>query len=158
VRATWLTNDEEWDLILPTRKADGIIIPATEVEVLSDLLFYLVGIQPPRVRKSRQRENSELNRLSIRDLLWYCYLDQDSMDSSFFHLDAEANPFKRNKSRDVLRFIVGFHQEKVSELETQLQEVREQRLKFSTAADLLKGSLRKPSSPLKRKLLNVLKY
>jgi hypothetical protein len=89
------------------------------------------------VRRSRLNEDSELSRLTIRDLLWFCYLDQDTIDSDFFHLGADANPFKRLKSRDVLRFIVGFHQENVSELESQLEEIRLRRMACASAADSL---------------------
>ena len=141
VHASWRTNDGLKDLILPARKASGILIPDTEVEVLSDLIFFIAGQKSPRVRRSKQREDSELNRLSIRDLLWYCYLDQDTIDSIFFHLDPDALFYKRNKSRDVLRLIIGFHQELVSDLESQLQEVREKRLQTIGAAKSLREAL-----------------
>ena len=45
---------------------------------------------------------------TMRDLLWYCYLDQDEFDSSFFYLEDSAPFYKRNKSRDVLRYVIGF--------------------------------------------------
>lgn len=117
----WGDSEGEYSLILPVRKADGILIPETEVEVLSDFIFWLAGLKPPRVRKSKIKETTTLERLSIRDLLWYCYLDQDNIDSDFFHLGEDANPYKRLKSKDVLRYILGFHQEEVAELESDLQ-------------------------------------
>ena len=79
------------------------------------------------MRKSKTRQDSDTARLSIRDLLWYCYLDQDSMDSSFFHLEEDAAFYKRNKSRDVIRYVIGFHDEKVADLEAQLDQLRGQR-------------------------------
>ncbi len=133
-----------WDdqqIILPVRAAAGPVLPGTEVEVLSDLLFYLNGQKPPRVRKSQLNEDSALERLSIRDLLWYCYLDQDSMDSSFFDLDRDADTFKRLKSRNVLRAILGVHQEKVAELEQRLEEIRRERLGYEESAKVLERSL-----------------
>lgn len=133
-----------WDdqqIILPVRAANGPVIPETEVEVLSDLIFYINGQRPPRVRKSQLNEDSALERLSIRDLLWYCYLDQDSMDSSFFSLDRDADTFKRLKSRNVLRAILGVHQEKVAELEQRLEEIRRERLGYLDSAKVLEGSL-----------------
>ena len=142
VHASWIINDVSKDLILPARSASGIKIPDTEVEVLSDLIFFIAGKKPPKVRQSKQREDSDLSRLSIRDLFWYCYLDQDSMDSTFFHLDPEAPFYKRNKSRDVLRFIIGFHQELVSDLESQLQTIREKRLQNLGAAKSLEEALK----------------
>jgi rRNA maturation endonuclease Nob1 len=82
-----------------------------------------------------------LERLSLRDLYWYCYLDQDSMDSSFFLLDREADTFKRLKSRNVLRSILGVHQERVAELEQRLEELRRKRQRYSESACVLEQSL-----------------
>lgn len=138
--ASWKRKDA-FEVVIPARKANGEVIPNSGVENLSDLIFYLSGIQPPKVRKSKIQEDSDLERLSIRDLLWYCYLDQDSMDSSFFNLEAEAAFYKRNKSKDVLRYIVGFHQERVAELETELQATRENRLSLQSGAESLNRAL-----------------
>lgn len=132
---------ERFDRVLPARKAAGIVIPGTEVEVLSDLLFYLADIRPPRVRRSKLRETSELGRLSFRDLLWYCYLDQDSFDNSFFNLETGGDTFKRLKSLDVMRFVLGFHQEQVAELESDLQELNLKRLQLQGAAKSLSEGL-----------------
>ncbi|UOR00182.1 AAA family ATPase (plasmid) [Hymenobacter sp. 5317J-9] len=142
VVCSWRDEQGNFDLILPARKAGtgGPLIPGTEVEVLSDLLFYLAGIRPPRVRRSKLKEDSELSRLSLRDLLWFCYLDQDGFDSNFFQLDG-GDPFKRLKSLDVLRFILGFHQEQVAELESELQELYARRQQLQGAAKSLKESL-----------------
>jgi len=135
--ASWGDNQ----LIVPVRQAAGVVLPNTQVEVLSDLVFHLQGLQPPRVRKSQLNEDSTLERLSLRDLLWYCYLDQDSMDSSFFHLDRDADTFKRLKSRNVLRAILGVHQERVAELEQRLEEIRRERLGYIESARVLEQSL-----------------
>ena len=140
VRASW-QEDGMVDVVLPARKAEGVVLRGTEVEVVSDLIFHLAGMRPPRVRRSKEREDSELSRLSLRDLLWYCYLDQDEIDSSFFHLDAGADPFKRNKSRDVMRFVLGFHQERVAELESSLEETRLQRAAAISGASALAAVL-----------------
>lgn len=141
VHCSWGELDEVFDIVLPTRDADGIKIPDTEVEVLSDFIFWLAGLAIPRVRKSKTRENSQLERLSIRDLLWYCYLDQDSFDNDFFHLGEDTNPFKRLKSRDVLRFILGFHQEEVAALESELQRLHLLKIQYAETAKSLKEAL-----------------
>ena len=127
VIARWGTEEDPFQVSVPTRTAAGEVVPGSGVEVLSDLIFWLSGITAPRVRKSKLRQETDLARLSIRDLLWYCYLDQDSMDSSFFHLDEDANHWKRLKSRDVLRYVIGFHDEKVADLEAQLDQLRGER-------------------------------
>jgi hypothetical protein len=108
---------------------------------LSDFLYWLSGITPPRVRRSQLHEESGLERLSFRDLYWYCYLDQDEIDSNFFHLDHEADTFKRLKSRNVLRFVLGFHQERLAELEVELEQSRRERSRYEEAARVLQETL-----------------
>lgn len=141
IRASFHLNDEPIEVMIPARKAAGEVIPNSGVEVLSDLVYVLGGKTPPKVRKSQICEDSELARLSLRDLLWYCYLDQDHMDSSFFHLERDADFNKRLKSRDVLRFLVGFHQERVSELEVVLELKRTERLKSEAGVEAIKEAL-----------------
>ncbi|NMC31215.1 MAG: AAA family ATPase, partial [Veillonellaceae bacterium] len=141
VRARWDFDGQAFGIMIPARVAAGEVLPDSGVEVLSDLIFYLSGKKPPRVRRSKTKEDSELERLSFRDLYWYCYLDQDNMDSSFFNLDDGANYWKKLKSRDVLRFIVGFHQEQVAELEAQLELARADRLKCEAGAAAISEAL-----------------
>ncbi|TDL67425.1 hypothetical protein E2R56_19730 [Rhodococcus qingshengii] len=141
VQVEWtdLQKQEVLNVIAPIYKPENPqpLIPSTNIILLTDLLFYLGGFQPPLVRKSKRTENSELIRLSFRDLMWYCYLNQDEIDSSLFHLEREANNFKRLKSRDVMRLILGFHQESVALLENELLEVRNDKATlYSTAKQL----------------------
>lgn len=141
LRARWCQGNDYYEVLIPARKSKGEVLPDTGVEVLSDLIFFLAGKTPPKVRRSKIKEESELERLSVRDLLWYCYLDQDSMDSSFFHLGQDDDTWKRLKSRDVLRFLVGFHQEEVAALEVRLEQLRTERIKCEAGIAALKEAL-----------------
>lgn len=101
---------------------------------LSDLIFWLCGIRPMRVRRSKSNPDSELVRLSFRDLLWYCYLEQLHLDSSFFRMD---DAFKRLKSRDAMRFVTGLHSERLAEIDDLLaRTMEEQRTKRETVQQL----------------------
>ncbi len=155
IRANWKQGDDVIEVMVPARKAEGEVIPESGIEVVSDLIYVLAGHTPPKVRKSKQKEESDLGRLSLRDLLWYCYLDQDSMDSSFFHLDHDADHFKRLKSRDVLRFLVGFHQEQVSELEVKLERHRTERLKCEAGSKAIKEALSEAEIASENELVGV---
>lgn len=133
---------EPVELKLPVRTPNGEIIKGSGIEVLSDLILTLGGVRPPRVRKSKHDHASDLERLSLRDLLWFCYLDQDEFDSNFFHLGLDdANPYKRNKSREVLRYVLGFHQEEVSSLEQRLEYLRIEKQACETAMVTLRDAL-----------------
>jgi flagellar biosynthesis chaperone FliJ len=138
--ANGFINDESLNLVIPITP-EGELIEGTGIENLSDFIYYLAGITPPKVRRSKKKEDSELQRLSLRSLLWYCYLDQDHIDSDFFHLNLDGHVFKRHQSKDVLRHVVGFHQEKVTELEMDLEELRNEKRKLKAAADTLESVL-----------------
>lgn len=140
--ASWEKDKEKFQIVIPARKSDGVVIPDTDIEVLSDLLYHLAGYTPPKVRKSKTKEDTELKRLSFRNLLWYCYIDQENIDSTFFHLDKDAHIHKRLASRDVLRFIIGFHQEIVAELEMEVQEKNDKKRELRSAAEALKEAIK----------------
>lgn len=140
--ARWEGTDGPYQASVPTRDAAGEVIHGSGVENLSDLLFWLSGVTPPKVRKSKTKEDTELARLSMRDLLWYCYLDQDTIDSEFFHLDEGANQWKRLKSRDVLRFVIGFHEEHVAEIEAELDRLRFERQTLAAGISGLSRALK----------------
>ena len=143
VRVNWTVEQEKNTVLLPARQPGGEKIKGTNVENLSDFIFYISDIKIPKVRKSKIKEDSELARLSIRDLFWYCYIEQETIDSEFFHLEFGANPFKQLKSKDVLRLIMGFHQEQVAELEYQLEENRKKRIGLEESAKILNDILKK---------------
>ena len=77
IRASWDEAQAQYDIIVPVKKAAGEVLPDTGVEVISDLLYYLDGASYPKVQKSKSKEDSKLVRLSFRNLMWFCYLDQD---------------------------------------------------------------------------------
>jgi hypothetical protein len=142
VIARWGTGDDAFQVAIPAREAKGEVIPQTGVEVLSDLIFWLSDQVPPRVRKSKVKKDSGVQRLSMRNLLWYCYLDQDEIDSSFFHLEENANPYQRYASLDVIRYVIGYHDEQVAEIEAQLEELRGERMATAGSIDSLRRVLR----------------
>lgn len=144
VIASYSVGEEKYSLVIPIAAGEEVI-PDSGIENISDFIFFLSGMKPPKVRKSKAKEDSDLQRLSIRNLFWYCYLDQDEIDSDFFHLGKDANTWKRLASRDVLRFVIGFHQEKVSELEESLAELRDRRRSLNTAASTLREVLNEAS-------------
>ncbi len=137
VVATWEEGKESLEVLIPARKADGIAVPGSAIEVLSDLVFHLADLPAPRVRKGRRTAEPSMVRLSLRDLLRFCYIDQDEIDSDFFRLDLEGDWARRAKSVDAMRFILGYHQDQVAALEEDLQAVHEQKMGAHAAAEAL---------------------
>ncbi len=124
VQVSWRNREGKVASVLAPLQAASEAIWEDNVFNLSDLIFFLAGVTPIKVRKSKQDEESKLVRLSFRDIMWYCYLDQDHLDSSFFRLDDWARALK---SRDAMRFITGFYTERMNELEIQLDALRNNR-------------------------------
>lgn len=146
VVATWIQGDENLQVVVPARRAGGEVIKDSGVEVLSDLLFYLANESPPKVRRRQGRDDERLERLSFRDLYRYCYLDQQGMDSDFFRLNSE-NGATKQKSVDAIRYILGYHSEKVAELEAKLQAEREERLGLQIGARAMERALYEAGFP-----------
>lgn len=139
--ASWGAGDDAIQVAIPARDADGEVVPGTGIENLSDLIFWMSSITPPRVRTSKIKVESDTKRLSIRNLLWYCYLDQDEIDSSFFNLDS-GNQFSKLASLDVVRYVIGYHDEHILELERQLDGLRVERRATQSSIDSLASVLR----------------
>jgi len=146
VVATWVQGGQNLQALIPARRADGEVIAGSGVEVLSDLLFYLANEESPKVRRRQGRDDERLERLSFRDLYRFCYLDQQGMDSDFFRLNSENYAVKQ-KSVDAIRYVLGYHSEKVAELEARLQAEREQRLGLQIGARAMERALYEAGFP-----------
>jgi hypothetical protein len=123
IQVTW--SDEEGtseSILIPISASTRKPIWGEEVYNLSDLIFHILGLSPIRIPRSRLDTESKLVRLSFRDILWYCYLEQEKLDSSFFRLEA---PIIQRKSRYVMRYVVGDYTERLNKLEVDLSKVKE---------------------------------
>lgn len=144
VQVTWRDqNGVGASLLAPIDNSDRPIWN-DNIYGLSDLIFELAGVGPMKVRRNKTDPDAPLIPLSFRDLMWYCYLDQDDLDSTFFHLEAE-DP-RLPKSRDVMRFALGYYTERLNELERAL------------AYEVQEGQTKKESAERLRKLLSELGY
>lgn len=118
VRVSWDKSDSAVESVnAPIPAGDIRLVDDVDVYNLSDLLFFLCGVTPIKVRQRFRDPDSPLIRLSFRDVWWYCYLDQTELDSSFFRLE---QPFRGRKSQDVMRFFTGLYSERLNQLETEI--------------------------------------
>lgn len=121
VRVSWACDEDDFGSVNAQIPAGEVsLIEEKEVFNLSDLLFYLCGVEPIKVLKKRRDPNSPMIRLSFRDIWWYCYLDQTHLDSSFYRLE---DPFRGRKSQDAMRFFTGLHSERLSQLQANLYQI-----------------------------------
>jgi hypothetical protein len=134
VRVSWSRGDADSESISAPIAAQQTPIYGREVFGLSDLIFFLCGISPIKVRQRSRDPNSPLIRLSFRDIWRFCYLDQTHLDSSFYRLE---DPIRGRKSQDAMRFFTGLHSERLSQLESELfRVIDDQRVKRESVQQL----------------------
>lgn len=130
-RVSWIEDNGEPISLLIRAKGDGAVVYGDDVVNLSDLIFRLLGYPIIRVRKRTGDDDSPMVRLSFRDLLKFCYLEQEVLDSSFFRL---SQPILAEKSKDALNFFAGYYSERLSTLQAEFDQARsDQRSKMEAA-------------------------
>lgn len=134
-RVTWVQRDGDVQSASVPIDAGADPIEGEQVFGLSDLLFFLCGVVPIKVRKRSRDPDSPMIRLSFRDVWWYCYLEQTHLDSSFFRLE---DPFRGRKSQDAMRFFTGLHSERLSQLETELYKATDEQRGKREAANQIR--------------------
>ncbi len=135
------TNNPKSLIVSASANATESLIPEEHVFNISDLIFYLGGVEPPKVLQSKLKEDTKRIRLGIKDLMWYCYLSQADMDSSFFYLVKGEDPFRQLKSRDAIRYVLGYYQEEVSKLEEEIVNTREEKTSTKQSAEQIRKIL-----------------
>lgn len=130
VEVSWEHDGEAGRENLPIA-AGEVPIVGNEIYNYSDFLLRALGMPVLKVRKRKGDPESALQRLSFRDFYKFCYLDQPDLDSTFFLLE---QPIRQEKSKDVLRYILGFHSDRLNELQAELSETRQEQRTMREAA------------------------
>jgi energy-coupling factor transporter ATP-binding protein EcfA2 len=144
-----------WRNLLVSIKAGKKIFPNMALENISDLLFYFGGnTNPPKIKRSMYADDSPLIRLSFRDLMWYCYLDQSIIDSQFFYLYKDEDYFKHPKSRDIMRILTGYYNIEIIELEGELSQTIYERKNLMDAAKKIEEIFRQTNLKSKFNILS----
>jgi prefoldin subunit 5 len=139
VRVSWRTGSgPAQSESLPVKASKNPII-GDDIFGLSDLILRFIGIPVMRVRKRSYDPESDLVRLSFRDLAEFVYLNQGDLDSDFFLLGV---PIRMEKSKDALHFFVGYMSERLNDLLQKLQDVRSSQRSKREAAGQIEAFLR----------------
>lgn len=131
VIASWKNNDELGRLELPF-EAGTEPLYGDDVYNFSDFLFRAMSVPILKVRSRKDDPDSKLHRVSLRDFWKFCYLDQKHLDSSFFVLD---QPIRAEKSKDVLKYVLGLHSDRLNTLQGELSETRQLQRTLREAAE-----------------------
>ena len=140
VQVTWTTNDGLYGSTSAPIGNSQTPIWAGNIYTLSDLIFYFLGIEPLRIPKSVKSSESQSVRLSFRSFMWYCYLQQHELDSSFFWLKTE---YKQRNSRYVLEYVVGAYSDRLAAIKTKITQIKEEKIKKKTEIGNIRPFLEK---------------
>jgi Mg2+ and Co2+ transporter CorA len=139
LEVSWQSSSEFGRETFPIQ-AGQVPIYGEDVFNFSDFAMKLMGLPILKVRKRKRDPDSNLWRLGLRDFFEFCYLDQRHLDSSLFLME---QPIRAEKSKDVLRFVLGFHSERLNELQNNLSELRQDQRVMRETADQINVFLTK---------------
>lgn len=114
---------------------------AGTVYSLSDLIFHLLDVKVLRIpAKKNDQENTTMVRLTLKNFMWYCYLDQSKLDNSFFrHEDGT----KTKSSKEILKYIFQYSTQKLYTLQEKLNKKKKERLSKQMTAEGLRNFLKR---------------
>lgn len=98
-----------------------VIKPAGDPASLSSLLLSYCGLEGVELREAPTQAESGTDPLSIRDLLWLCFMPNERLDDK--NLLFESSPMKRLKLRQVVDVVFGIHDDKAVELGRRVKEL-----------------------------------
>lgn len=139
VEVSWESDGEFGRETFPIQAGQEPILNE-DIFNFSDFALKLLGLPILKVRQRKRDPDSNLWRVSLRDFFEFCYLDQRHLDSSFFMLE---QPIRAEKSKDVLRFVLGFHSERLNELQGELSKLRQDQRVMRETADQITEFLTK---------------
>lgn len=141
VTATCLDDQGEAFTVNVPVSAGAVPVYANKIYSLSDLIFYLLDINVLRVpAKKNDQDNTSLIRLTLANFMWYCYLDQSKLDSSFFRLEDGT---KARSSKEILKYVFQYSTQKLIELQEKLQKKKKERFSKQMTAEGLREFLKK---------------
>jgi rubrerythrin len=139
VEVTWECQGDVGRENFPLQAGNTPII-GDEIYNYSDFLLRHLGLPVLKVRKRKNDPESALQRLSFRDFYKFCYLDQPDLDSSFFLLE---QPMRQEKSKDVIRYVLGFHSDRLNELQIEISGLRQDQRSMRESAKQIDEFLRR---------------
>jgi hypothetical protein len=102
-----------------------VINPPGDPASLSSLLLSYCGLEGVELREAPTQAESGTDPLSIRDLLWLCYMPNERLDDK--NLLFESAHMKRLKLRQVVDVVFGTHNDKAVELGRRVKELEARR-------------------------------
>ncbi|WP_166370310.1 exonuclease SbcC [Psychromonas sp. SA13A] len=113
-----------------------------EMEFFSEFLINSLNLTNLKIKQSPKKDESSLARLSFRDLIKYCYVNQDDLGSKNY-LNPD-NYVLQTRNAEVFKYIFNALDSQVSELEQNISEKTKQMniliSKYTTVSEFLRES------------------
>lgn len=106
----------------------------------SDFLLESLGIPRIKVKKAPSKADSDMVRLSFRDIFKFSYMNQDNVGSEFLLDSYNWSVFAKNK--ETFRFIHNLLDTQISELEQEISEKEKNRNELEKKSDAISSFLR----------------
>ncbi|MES9898226.1 MAG: AAA family ATPase [Sedimenticola sp.] len=113
-----------------------------EMEFFSDFLLSALNLTNLKIKRAPTKDDSKLVRLSFRDLIQYCYVDQDDLGSKKYL--RPDNYAVQVKNAEVFKYLFNALDCQISELEQDISEKSQKKTeiekKFSFVSEFLRES------------------
>jgi len=139
IQVSWKLPDGTFQSASLPMKAGQSPVIDDDIFGLSDLILRFLDLPVLKARKRTTDTDSDLVRLSFRDIAEFLYLEQPHLDSDFFLLTV---PIRMEKSKDALNFFAGYMSERLNILQQTLQELRFRQRSMRDAAKRIEEFLR----------------
>jgi predicted nuclease with TOPRIM domain len=141
VTATWIDDKQDSFTVSVPIIAGQNAVYGDNIFSLSDLIFYLLDKNVMRIpAKKNDKDNTSMVRLTVRNFMWYCYLDQSKLDNSFFrHEDGT----KSKNSKEILKFIFQYSTQKIYDLQELLIKTKKERFSKQSTAEGFRDFLKR---------------
>ncbi|WP_218007764.1 hypothetical protein [Nocardia vinacea] len=99
-----------------------VVKPAGDPKSLSSLLLSYCGLEGVELREAPTQAESATDPLSIRDLMWLCYMPNERLDDKNLLFES-SHQVKKLKLRQVVDVVFGIHDDKAIELGRRVKEL-----------------------------------
>jgi energy-coupling factor transporter ATP-binding protein EcfA2 len=106
----------------------------------SDFLMDSLGIPRIKVKQAPSKADSDMIRLSFRDIFKFCYMNQDDVGSEYLLDSNNWSVFVKNK--ETFRFIHNLLDTQISELEQEITEKEKRRTELQKKGETISSFLR----------------
>lgn len=136
----YLTDIAGVDTVFPKKFAPNFGVKEAADGYFSDFLMTALNIPAIKMRQSPSRPDSEMVRLSFRDVFKYCYLKQDDVGSK--SLLGGGNYVVESKNKETFKYIFNLLDTKVSDAQEELSALMEKRNNLKRKYDAVSDFLR----------------